>query len=106
MLFGIISITLPVAISGGPEGTKLDTAGQIDARDVVVDQEQNNKSVSCAAGFNPSVGNENTATNLPDFYVQAMGTKCVTPYTICDIAVQPINYPCCCPDNTCGYVSQ
>ena len=103
---GIYSITFSLANSSESHGMTLISAGQGDAGNAFVDQRQKNKSDSSAAGLNPHAKNENTGLALPDLYVQAMGTKCVTPYTICDIDPQPINYPCCCDDGTCGYVSQ
>jgi len=104
--FGVLYLTLPVAISGELEGKILDFPRHCDAVNVFMDRWQMNTSVPEAADLNPPTENETTGTNLVDLYVQAMGDKCVTPHTICDIDPQPINYPCCCDDGTCGYVSQ
>jgi hypothetical protein len=104
--FVFIALTPSMDAIGRSDGAKLETTGQPDAVDAVADTAQQNNFDPFAFGFNQSIENSIMVMTFPDLYVQAMGNKCVTPYTVCDTETQPINYPCCCPDGSCGYVSQ
>jgi hypothetical protein len=99
----LITLTPSRDAGGRSDSTKRATAGQPDA---VAGATLQNNSDSFAIGFNPSIENGNMAMKFTNLYVQAMGNKCVTPYTVCETETQPVNYPCCCPDGSCGYVSQ
>ncbi len=101
LFFGLFSVPLSLAISVRSETKVIDTMGKIDTLGLVAAMENLARETGCYQ----SVWNGFPAMIFLNLYVQASGTKCVTPYSTCPLnPPQPINYPCCCPDGTCGYV--
>ena len=104
--FGLLTLTPIFAVSGGPEVQPEGIPDRMDALSAAAEMEKGNKTVSGVAGGNQPVRSANPVTIFPESYAESgMGYNCVTPYMTCPVnPPQPLNYPCCCPDGSCGYV--